>query len=797
MDFSNLSDEELEALIARKQQNEAPKRNMPLNEGGALSFGRGALDAATFGTFPKIAGYIGSLLRPEFSYEELRDTMREQNAAAAEANPYSNFAGNIAGSAFLPFPAKSIGSAAKLGALYGGAYGLGSSDAGETGTINAEDVANAAASAALGGVTAGAGYGLLNKLLGKKNPPNQEVVDRLSLSEKFDIPLTRGEALNDPTVFLQEEAALQGRLGNKNQKDITDFNTNRLAKYKQEVADLRSNIGGNNEYIEKGGNISNAIENIKDKAMAQREQYSKLYQEATEGITKINTDDFNLFQQNVAKDLADSILTPDNVPTTYGELNSLKNIIDKNAGSEIDFKQLEAWRQGLNRSYRSSMKTGNEQEAYALSQVKNKFDGFMDGVIENTLKEGDFNALKKFKEARGLASEWHKKYTAKNPTEYGKKFLQDIIDNKRLSDTPYTNEQIVNKIFGTSELGFKPEAAAIIKELKGALNPKEFFDIKIEAGHKLLAPLLKDTPNVTTYNNNLRKFLHGNPTLTKTLFDKKEIKDLIDIGELGKTMFTRQKSTINPSGTAQVILDSLKKNKYTQFIGNLFDRVQLDQNKIKTEALRGSKENITMPYVGAANPLIAETSTQNQTQQLESPIEPPTGGASPTGGLQTLSDAELENLINQKQSTGNNTNSVLDKIAYVESSNNPNAKNPSSTASGLFQITDGTWKKLSEKYNLSGDKNNVANQRKAASLLLEENTKILQNNLDRNPTDKELYLAHFFGPNKALKAIQNKDSKVLAARLFPIEAKANRNIFFKNGKPRTMSEVYSVLTSKI
>lgn len=811
MDLSNLSDADLDLLINQAQQktNQATAlstkptmRNAEEDEGSLMSFGRGALDAITLGAYPKIVGRIGSLINPELGYEAIRDVGREQNELAAKQHPYANLAGSIVGSAALPFPARSIKQAAGLGALYGAGYGLGSSDEGPTNTVTSDDVANAVYNAGLGGIAGAAGYGLLNKMLGKNAGPSPEAAERLRLSKEFDIPLTRGEALNDPAAYLKEEAALQGRLGDSNQKLLKEFNDRRLEKFKTQAENLRSNIGGGNEFIEKGGNLEQPIRDLKDVARNEKERYSQLYKEATQGVSNVSKQDFNIFNEQIAQDLSASVLTPDNVPGAYAELKSLEKLIE-NQSTDIDFKKLEAWRQGVNRSYRSAMKSGNEQEAFALSQIKNKFDGFIDGAIEKSLESGDFNSLSKFKQARELTAQWHQKYTPKNPTEYGKKFIKDILDNEKLSDTPYTNEQIVNKIFGTSELGFKPESAAIVKELKSRMSPEDFNSVKLEAAQKLIAPLLKNTPNVQTYNNNLHKFIRSNPTLAKELFPKSDLKALTDLGALGTTLFSRPKSNMNPSGTAAVILDQLKRNKYTGFLVNLFDKVQLDQNKIQQEVMRGPKlaveENVKTPMLGNSVASGVTNAIKSQgTNEVNEPKEQKNIEATQnpqTYDFSSLSDEELDRLISQRQ--GQNNEGLLDKIAFVESGNNPNAKNKSSSASGLYQMTDSTWRSLANKYNIVGNKNDPAVQREAASLLLTENKNILSRNLQREPDQKELYIAHFMGPEQATKLIERKNDNVSAVHMFPKEAKFNRSIFFNNGKPRTTKEVYHILTKKI
>jgi hypothetical protein len=97
----------------------------------------------------------------------------------------------------------------------------------------------------------------------------------------------------------------------------------------------------------------------------------------------------------------------------------------------------------------------------------------------------------------------------------------------------------------------------------------------------------------------------------------------------------------------------------------------------------------------------------------------------------------------------------LIKTAGIESHFNPNAKNPNSSAGGLFQFIDSTAK----SYGLS-NKYDAAQSADAAARLWKDNKDTLTRSLGREPTNGELYLAHQQGPAGALKIIRNPDASV-------------------------------------
>ncbi|SFV32349.1 Transglycosylase SLT domain-containing protein [Devosia crocina] len=172
--------------------------------------------------------------------------------------------------------------------------------------------------------------------------------------------------------------------------------------------------------------------------------------------------------------------------------------------------------------------------------------------------------------------------------------------------------------------------------------------------------------------------------------------------------------------------------------------------------------------------------------------------------------------------------SYLLQTAIRESSLNPEARASTSSAVGLFQFLEGTWLQVMKEdgprlgygqYASLIQKGSNGSYRiadpatKAAVLKLREDPQIaadlaaaftrgngeyLANRFGRNPSAGELYIAHFLGAEGAERmfraGLENPDQ--LAVNLFPRQADANHNIFYSNGQPRTIREVYRVLVAK-
>jgi len=168
----------------------------------------------------------------------------------------------------------------------------------------------------------------------------------------------------------------------------------------------------------------------------------------------------------------------------------------------------------------------------------------------------------------------------------------------------------------------------------------------------------------------------------------------------------------------------------------------------------------------------------------------------------------------------------LIKTAGRESGMNPKAKAPTSSAAGLFQFVEQTWlatlKQHGAKYGYARYAEMISRgadgryhvgggeARKAvmdlrldphaASLmageLASDHAAYLRGRTGRTPTSGELYAAHFLGPKGSARLIEamQKSPGAAAASLFPDAAQSNRSIFYRDGRPTTVAELYANLT---
>jgi hypothetical protein len=167
----------------------------------------------------------------------------------------------------------------------------------------------------------------------------------------------------------------------------------------------------------------------------------------------------------------------------------------------------------------------------------------------------------------------------------------------------------------------------------------------------------------------------------------------------------------------------------------------------------------------------------------------------------------------------------LMKTAGRESGMNPQARSGASSAAGLFQFVEQTWlstlKQHGSKYgyaryaeliNKGADGRyhvDGAEARKAvmdlrldphasslmAGELAADHSAYLKGRTGRQPTSGELYAAHFLGPQgsaRLIEAVENTPGAV-AAHLFPEAARANKSIFYRDGRAASVAQVYANL----
>lgn len=167
------------------------------------------------------------------------------------------------------------------------------------------------------------------------------------------------------------------------------------------------------------------------------------------------------------------------------------------------------------------------------------------------------------------------------------------------------------------------------------------------------------------------------------------------------------------------------------------------------------------------------------------------------------------------------------QTAIRESSLNPGARASTSSATGLFQFIESTWLEVMKSegprlgYQDFADQihqndgeffvpNPAVRQQildlrhdpqvsaDLAAAFTRRNGDYLYGKFGRIPSPGELYIAHFLGRRGAERFFDLglRDPEANAAQAFPRPAAANPSIFYEQGRPRSVREVYAVLTAR-
>jgi hypothetical protein len=196
-----------------------------------------------------------------------------------------------------------------------------------------------------------------------------------------------------------------------------------------------------------------------------------------------------------------------------------------------------------------------------------------------------------------------------------------------------------------------------------------------------------------------------------------------------------------------------------------------------------------------------------------------------TQGAQSLANGVVGAIQRAARATGVDFGYLV-KTAQRESALNPNARARTSSAAGLFQFIEQTWLGMLKtsgarhgygayadqivkggdgRYHVSDPNarqavlalryNPDANAAMAAEMTA-GHAAYLRGRIGRDPTQGELYAAHFLGPDGAADLIQAKASRpqASAASLFPQAARANHSIFYSHGRALSVSDVMANLT---
>ena len=160
-----------------------------------------------------------------------------------------------------------------------------------------------------------------------------------------------------------------------------------------------------------------------------------------------------------------------------------------------------------------------------------------------------------------------------------------------------------------------------------------------------------------------------------------------------------------------------------------------------------------------------------------------------TARTTTTVEGGLSGMLNKAAAKHNLPVELLHRIAGSESGGSATAANPRSSAKGIFQFTDATWRGMGGK---EGEQFNPETNTDLGAKFVRQNAEGLKNALGRNPTYGEVYASHFFGLQGAKDLMGMNPKTPMNQAVSPQVIKANPNL-----RGKTVGEVLGGLKSKM
>jgi hypothetical protein len=129
------------------------------------------------------------------------------------------------------------------------------------------------------------------------------------------------------------------------------------------------------------------------------------------------------------------------------------------------------------------------------------------------------------------------------------------------------------------------------------------------------------------------------------------------------------------------------------------------------------------------------------------------------------------------------------RIARAESAVNPAAQAKTSSAGGLFQVVDKTWKEFG---GAPGKKFDPDENIRVGTDIIAKNSQTLKAFLQRDPRPAEVYAAHYFGPSGAKSFLSAQPGTPMESLFSEQVIKANPNL-----KGKTSDQVMATLEKKM
>lgn len=412
---------------------------------------------------------------------------------------------------------------------------------------------------------------LMNTLLGERLPPMTDAQKgRLEALQRSSIPATVADVTGRRMDQLPLDMAKNSSFGPAAEVNVREFENRQRAALRQRAQELAPTAV-------KGEALEQPLRDVQTQVLREG-------QDASERLRAAETDlrvprDF--IEQNVDKfkqQLISSGGGPNTQPLTFGFIRDFDNLtafaspnitrdaygIEREIGPKtVDFKAIADWQSSLKAALRDPKNARQERRGLALL---NKFsEEAIADAVQREIILGNKDQYQNLKEAQGYFREYAKKYRPRSGSDYGRKFIEDLVNYANPDNIEgvgeVTAQQAVNLILGNKSLGAdNGKTADMLKYFQATFGKDSGLmqGLSQEYRRGLLETLravdmsgskVSDAITAQTFRNNLRGQLQSNADVANLLLTQEQKKALIDLGDAVFAITDRDRSKINPSGT--------------------------------------------------------------------------------------------------------------------------------------------------------------------------------------------------------------------------------------------------------
>ena len=367
------------------------------------------------------------------------------------------------------------------------------------------------------GITALAGGGaeVLAPLLG----PAQAAVP--AATRQGRVQLTRGQRTGDPTQIAREQR-IRGEAGTGGDI-LRSVELEQRQQARNVIAEIQEDIaaaGGRRPIPPEKVGTEEIVQEVTDQAGALLNSIDDAFNAVRGTNATISREGLGTLG-NAKRVLAEKGIEPDPIlfPATLKALNKIDELVGKGATVKT-MGELEQTRRIIN-TLQGAAKTRSDRLGVGL--LKKRFDQFLDDAFDNALFTGDEAALDLIKKARGLRTEFRKRFqettrrtrSGKIVPDPGGKVVESILERSP------TDEAVSNMIFGRGRVFNDNNAVQVVKALRRATGDSSAVDSALQQmalrriGQKALAGEGFDPKLfVKSFDDAMRE----SPTLMRELF---------------------------------------------------------------------------------------------------------------------------------------------------------------------------------------------------------------------------------------------------------------------------------------